>query len=139
MIPSQNDVSHLHQQQITFFSADAGVFPNIHAIKAEDLPLLQTSSAQPEVDECSGEETSDETSDDDSTSSSEEKSSEESSSEENKKTNKRSCIHKSSVATSKTVESSTASVEAVKKTKTEELKEQIAEVEADPVILTQGI
>lgn len=138
VIPSQSsesDVVHVHQQQITLFSANAGFFPNIHAVKAEDLPL-QASSAQPE-DECSGEENSNES--DDETSGSEEKSSSSSSSEEKEKTKNNGCIRKSSVATSKAVESTTPSAEAVKKIKTDELKEQIAEVEADPVILTQGI
>jgi len=139
-IPTQSDVVHVHQQQITLFSANAGVFPNIHAVNAEDLPVLaqavQTSSAKPD---CSGEETSNESSGDDATSSSEEQSSSSSSSEEKEKVKKTSCSHKSSVATSKTVENSTPSDEAVKKLKTDELKEKIAEVEAEPVILTQGI
>jgi len=145
VIPTQSDVVHVHQQQITLFSANAGVFPNIHAINAEDLPVLQTiqsSSVEPVPEQdCSGEETSDESSGDDATSSSDEQSSSSSSSsEEKEKVKKTACnSHKSSVATSKTVENSTPSVETVKKLKTEELKEQIAEVEADPVILTQGI
>jgi len=139
VIPTQSDVVHFHQQQITLFSANAGVFPNIHAIKAEDFPVLvQSSSAEPELDDCSAEETSVETSDDDA-SSSEDQSSSSSSSEEKEKLKKPACSHRSSVATSKTVESSTPSVEAVKKIKSDELKEKIAEVEADPVILTQGI
>lgn len=137
VLPTESDVFHVHQQQITFFSANAGVFPNIHALKAEDLPSIsESSSAKPE--DCSSEETSDESAE--ASSSSEENSSGDSSSEEVKeKTKKSGCTVKSSVASSKPTESTTPSVEAVKKSKTDELKEQIAEVEADPVILTQGI
>lgn len=141
LIPTETDVVHLHQQQITFFSANAGVFPNIHAVHAADLPQIaqnqESSTAQSE--DCSGEETSDESKE----SSSEEDSSSESSSsssEETDKVKKSGCtVKSSSVASSKPTESTTPSVEAIKKLKTEELKEQIAEVEADPVILTQGI
>jgi len=141
VIPTDSDVVHVHQQQITFFSANAGVFPNIHAVNAEDLPsisqTLQSSSTHSE--DCSGEENSNESAD--GTSSSEENSSADSSSEENEKTQPKptGCAVKSSVAPSKPTDSTTPSAEAVKKLKTEELKEQIAEVEADPVILTQGI
>lgn len=133
VVPTESDVFHVHQQQITFFSANAGVFPNIHAVKVEDLPSVQSQTTE-QLEDCSGEESSGES--DESTSSSEEESSSESSSEEHKKPNKSGCNVKSS---SKPAESSTPSVEAVKKLKTDELKEQIAEVEADPVILTQGI
>ncbi len=143
VVPTDTDVVHVHHQQITFFSANAGVFPNIHAVHAADLPsiseALQNSATQSE--DCSGEETSNES--DDSTS--EENSSSDSSSEEKKeKTKKTGCgsldkSDKSSVASSTPTVSTTPSAEAVKKLKTDELKEQIAEVEADPVILTQGI
>lgn len=135
VIPTNDDVVHVHQQQITFFSANAGIFPNIHALNAEDLPTVQSSSTPSE--DCSGEESSDES--DDATSSSEENSSSDSSSEEIDEKKRSVCTSKSSVASSKPTESSTQSIEAAKKLKTEELKEQIAEVEADPVILTQGI
>ncbi|XP_037045179.1 suppressor protein SRP40 isoform X1 [Bradysia coprophila] len=133
---AESDVVHVQQQQITFFSANAGVFPNIHALNAADLPSIsQTLQTTPTVD-CSGEETSDESTD----SSSEEDSSSDSSSEEKEKTKKSGCtVKSSSVASSKPTESSTPSEEEIKKLKTDELKEQIAEVEADPVILTQGI
>lgn len=142
LIPNESDEGvHLHQQKITIFSANAGVFPNIHAFLAEDLPILsqQASSPQPEEEEedCSGEETSPEA--DDSTSSSEEDSSSDSSSEEKDKVKKTGCSRKSSVAVSNTAEATTPSVEVVKKIQTDELKTKIAEVEADPVILTQGI
>lgn len=137
VIPTESDVVHVHQQQITFFSANAGVFPNIHALNAADLPTITQNlqSGSPSED-CSGEETSNESGD----SSSEDDSSSDSSSEEKDKPKKTGCTAKSSsVASSKPTESSTQSVEAIKKLKTDELKEQIAEVEADPVILTQGI
>lgn len=130
---SESDVVHVHQQQITFFSANAGVFPNIHAVKAEDLPSILT-----KAEDCSGEEISDESTE--AASSSDENSSSDSSSEEgSEKTKKTGCTPKTSVASAKPIESTTPSVEAVKKLKTEELQEKIAEVEADPVILTQGI
>lgn len=139
LIPTDSDVVHVHQQHITLFSANAGFFPNIHALKVEDLPALaqkvETSSLQPDHEDCSGEENSDESS------SSEEKASSNSSSEESDKPQIISCRRKISIATPKTVnpvEETTAIVTA-KKTKTDELKEKIAEVEADPVILTQGI
>lgn len=131
VVPTVSDVVHVQQQQITFFSANAGVFPNIHAIKAEDLPTVSSST---QSEDCSGEEISNES--DEVTSSSEENSSSDSSSEEHKKAKKSLCTLKSS---SKPTETSTPSTEATKKLKTDELKEKIAEVEADPVILTQGI
>ncbi|KAJ6642470.1 hypothetical protein Bhyg_07421 [Pseudolycoriella hygida] len=134
VIPSESDVLHLHQQQITFFSANAGVFPNINAVKLEDLPSVSQSSAQSE--DCSSEENSDES--EDSSSSSEEDSSNDSSSGEKEKSKRKGC-KASSVEPPKIIESSTASIEAIQKNKTEELKEKIAEVAADPVILTQGI
>lgn len=139
VVPTQSDVVHIQQQQITLFSANAGIFPNIHAVKAEDLPTisqaLQSSTA--ETEDCSGEETSNEKTD----ASSEENGSSDSSSssEENVKEKKTGCSAKSSVASPKPSESTTPSAEEVKKMETDELKEQIAEVEADPVILTQGI
>lgn len=139
VVPTESDVVHVHQQQITFFSANAGVFPNIHAINAADLPTIaETLQSSTQSEDCSGEETSNESAD--SSSSEENSSSDSSSSEEKEKVKKSGCTAKSSsVASSKPTESTTQSVEAIKKLKTDELKEQIAEVEADPVILTQGI
>ncbi|KAG4066363.1 hypothetical protein HA402_000587 [Bradysia odoriphaga] len=138
VVPTETDVVHVQQQQITFFSANAGVFPNIHALNAADLPSISQTlqSSTPQSEDCSGEETSDESTD----SSSEEDSSSDSSSEEKEKSKKGGCtVKSSSAASSKPTESSTPSEEEIKKLKTDELKEQIAEVEADPVILTQGI
>lgn len=141
VIPNESDEGvHLHQQHITIFSANDGVLPNIHAFLAQDLPAYAQHASSPQPDEeedCSGEEPSAEF--ENSTSSSEEDSSSESSSEEKEEVKKNECKHKSSVAVSKIVEATTPSEEAVKKMKTDELKVQIAEVEADPVILTQGI
>lgn len=138
VFPTQSDIFHVQQQQITFFSANAGVFPNIHAFNFADLPTISQAqqSSVTEEEDCSGEDTSDESAD----SSSEENSGSDSSSEENGNVKKSGCTVKTStVASSKPTESTTPSVEAVEKLKTDELKEQIAEVEADPVILTQGI
>lgn len=141
VIPTQSDVVRVQQQQITLFSANAGFFPNIHAVNVEDLPsvaqTLPSSTTQPEED-CAEEETSNESTE---STSDESSSSESSSSEEDVETKKTSCKVKSTSAasSSKPSESTTPSAEAVKKLETEELKEQIAEVAADPVILTQGI
>jgi hypothetical protein len=46
VIPTESDVVHVHQQQITFFSANDGVLPNIHAFNAADLPSISQTLQQ---------------------------------------------------------------------------------------------
>lgn len=125
---------HVQHQHITLFSAGAGIFPNIPAVQLDEQQSANRSEAA-----------SSSSSDSSSGSSDEENgprnSDCESGAEENSaETGVTSKCAWSDVTTKATTASGQAErEEAEQKAKTEKLKEKIAEVEAEPVILTQGI
>lgn len=128
--PSETDSSvRVQQQHITLFSAGAGVFPQLPSVDLDLLATL-TASTPKTIPDCSEDSSSSEESSSPSSKSSNESSS---SSEESSEKTAQKC--KSTIDNSGST--STTSESTVKKI--DNLQEKIAEVEAEPVILTQGI
>lgn len=130
-------VVRVQQQHITLFSAGAGIFPQLPSV---DLDLLATLSSSKTSSDCtedasSSSSSSSEGSEEKKSSAPSSNSSNESSEESIEKTSVQKC--KPSIANSNSNDSTVTSESTVKKV--DNLQEKIAEVEADPVILTQGI
>lgn len=131
-----DSVVRVQQQHITLFSAGAGVFPQLPSV---DLDLLATlSSSTPKTtadcteDNSEGSSSSEESNEKKSSSSPAKSSNESSDESAEKPAHKcKSNIGNNSNPTSATSESTVKKID--------NLQEKIAEVEADPVILTQGI
>lgn len=154
---------HVQQQQITLFSAGAGIFPAIPAIQIQDYSLgksveVVTTENSKSVEIITKTDSSSSESDSSSSSSSSDESHEKlktlskgcsDTSDEGAEDKDVKCEIKlvkpseSSTTTNKlstsTVTTTTTETVEIKLKKAEILKEKIAEVEADPVILTQGI
>lgn len=144
--PADSDsVVRVQQQHITLFSAGAGIFPSLPSINLDLLTSSTTQETPAETDclesssEGSGESSSSHESNEKSLSDEKSTSSEKSSSDEKSFSDESDEKNTTKKCQSK-VDSSTSSTTASPSTKKEEsLQEKIAEVEADPVILTQGI
>lgn len=109
---------HVQQQHITLFSAGAGIFPNIPSVQLDDPVVASNRSETLNADSASESDEQNEPDENDCS---------ESGGEED------------SAESTEVTATSSETPSADKKAQAERLKEKIAEVEAEPVILTQGI
>lgn len=139
--PADSDsVVRVQQQHITLFSAGAGIFPHLPSVNLDLLATLTATSPKTPSD-CleanSDSSSSSEESDEKKSSSPSTTSSNESSDESHEKPSvARKCVLKNA---SDSIASTITTSDPTILKKTDNLQEKIAEVEADPVILTQGI